>query len=72
MEDLRFIRETMENAASFTAVPGWGTVAMGVTALTTACVAPLPLHAMAWLCTWFAAALGAIALGALALYLAPF
>ena len=68
MEDLHFIRETMENAASFTAVPGWGTVAMGVTALATACVAPRPVRAMAWLGTWFAAALGAFALGALALY----
>jgi hypothetical protein len=68
IEDLRFIRETMENAASFTAVPGLGGVAMGVTALATACVAPRPANAGAWLITWLAAALCAFALGALAIY----
>jgi uncharacterized membrane protein len=58
----------MENAASFTAVPGLGGVAMGVTALATACMAPRPSSAKAWLLTWLAAALCAFALGALALY----
>ena len=33
MEDLRFIRRTMEHGPAFTAVPGWGSVAMGLTAL---------------------------------------
>jgi hypothetical protein len=67
-EDLRFIRETMENAASFTAVPGWGALAMGVTALAAAWVAPRPTCPKAWLITWLAAALIAFALGALGIY----
>ncbi len=68
VENLQFIRETMENAASFTAVPGWGGVAMGGTALVAAALAPRPSSARAWLITWMAAALVAFALGALGIY----
>lgn len=67
-EDLRFIRETMQNAASFTAVPGWGGVAMGITALATACIAPPPSNARRWFFTWIIAALVAFALGTLSVY----
>ena len=58
----------MENAASFTAVPGWGGVAMGAMALITACLAPRPASTQAWLITWLAAAICAFALGALGIY----
>ena len=51
-DNLRYIRETMERAASFTAVPGWGGVALGITALGAAAVASRQNSAQAWLITW--------------------
>ena len=39
VDDLRFIRDTMARSASFTAVPGYGQVLLGSTALLTAWIA---------------------------------
>src|SRR5438067_5459312 len=64
MENLRFIRETMERSASFTAVPGWGGVAMGITGLAAAGIALPQTTPRAWLATWLVAALVANAIGA--------
>ena len=59
-DNLRFIRETMERATSFTAVPGWGGVAMGITALGAASIAARQTSQYAWLLTWIAEAFVAI------------
>jgi hypothetical protein len=67
MDNLRFIRETMESATSFTAVPGWGGVLMGITALLATVVASRRPGLEWWLVTWVAEALGAFAVGAVAI-----
>jgi len=57
MDNLRFIRETMEGAAAFTAVPGWGGVGMGITALIAAYVAGRQPNVDRWLMVWITEAL---------------
>ena len=64
--DLRFIRDTMERASAFTAVPGWGGVAMGMTALATALLAG-SLPSRAWCLTWIAGAIVAAPIGVVAI-----
>lgn len=62
-EDLRFIRSAMERAGAFTAVPGWGGVAMGGTAMAAALVASAQPSVGRWLAVWMAAAAVASAIG---------
>ena len=57
MDNLRYIRETMERASAFTAVPGWGQVAIGFSAIVTAYVAAIQTTARAWLGVWLAEAI---------------
>ncbi len=67
MDNLKYIRETMASASAFTAVPGWGGVAMGITALIAAFVAGRQASADAWLAVWFAEGMAAMGIGALAM-----
>ena len=53
---LRFMRDTMERSSAFTAVPGWGQVLIGATALTAAYLASRQGTASAWTLTWLAEA----------------
>ena len=65
MDNLSFIRSAMENAGSFTAVPGVGGIVMGATALLAAFSAHVSRSPVAWLEIWSAEAFLAlmIALG---------
>ena len=63
-DHLRYIRETMERAAEFTAVPGWGGVAMGLTALAAAYLASTQSTPAAWLRVWLIEAFVAVAIAA--------
>jgi hypothetical protein len=62
MDNLSFIRSTMERATAFTAVPGWGGVAMGTTALAATALA----HGHPpeeWLLVWLSASVLALTIG---------
>ena len=63
MDNLRYIRQTLERAGSFTAVPGKGGVLMGVIALLAARAAGRQASAAGWLAVWTVAALVAMAIG---------
>lgn len=63
MDDLRFIRSTMANAFQFTAVPGRGGMAVGLTAVAAAIVADSLDTDLARLATWITEAILALVIG---------
>lgn len=67
IENLRYIRETLERSTAFTAVPGRGGMAMGLTALAAAILASRQNAAPAWLTVWLTEAVVAFLVGGWAL-----
>ena len=63
LDDLRFIRRTMEGAASFTALSGWGVFAIGVTAFPAAYLAAEAGAHRAWMQIWLLEAIIGVAIG---------
>jgi hypothetical protein len=57
MDNLRYIRETMERASAFTGISGWGQVAIGATAILAAFIAAQQSSFKGWLAVWIAEAL---------------
>ena len=63
MDNLRYIRQTLERAGSFTAVPGKGGVLMGLVALGAGRLAERQASGATWITIWMGAAVVAMAIG---------
>lgn len=68
IDNLAFIRETMERSTHFTAVPGYGGMLMGLTALVAAYIATIQSVLRDSLITWLVEAALAFAIGLLAMW----
>ena len=67
LDNLQFIRDTMERASAFTAISGRGMIAMGMVAIAAAGVASVQRSRVEWLAIWLAAAVVGAALGGAAI-----
>jgi hypothetical protein len=63
MDNLRFIRETMERAERFTTISGWGQVTIGLTAVIAAIIASLQTDRNLWILVWSVEAVVALGIG---------
>jgi hypothetical protein len=63
MDSLRYIRRTIEQAGSFTAVPGIGGMLVGSTALVAAWIAERQTATAGWIAVWLGEALLALLIG---------
>ena len=52
MDNLKYIRDTMERATAFTGISGWGQVAIGITALASSFISAQQKTFKAWLAVW--------------------
>ncbi len=60
MDNLQYIRETMERATAFTAISGWGMVTLGITAIAAAAFAAQQKAFKNWLAVWLGEAVIAL------------
>jgi hypothetical protein len=67
LDNLQFIRSAMERAGSFTAVPGWGMVVVGATALMAAWLATRQARDADWLAVWLGEAVIGVVVGGAAM-----
>lgn len=68
IDNLQFIRETMERSAVFTSVPGYGGILMGATAIVAAYIAHSQVYLRDWLTVWLLEAVLAFFIGLLAMW----
>ncbi len=68
MDNLQFIRETMERSTHFTAVPGYGGIFMGLTAICAAFIANQQILTKDWLTVWVIEAVLAFVIGLFAMW----
>jgi hypothetical protein len=62
-DDLRYIRRTMDRGPAFTAVPGWGGAAMGLSAVVAGMIAATRPTPEGWLLVWLVEAGVALGIG---------
>ena len=63
LDQIRYIRQAMERTSEFTAVPGWGGVAMGISALIVATLATMQPDIRTWFHLWSYECLAGILIG---------
>lgn len=65
VDNLRYIRDTMERAGAFTSIPGWGGFGVGVTALAATAIAQpfASTEPRLWLISWLMCAVVASGIG---------
>ncbi len=68
IDNLKFIRETMERSTVFTSVPGYGGILMGATAAVAAYIAHSQAYIRDWLLVWLMEAGLAFFIGLLAMW----
>ena len=68
IDNLEFIRDTMQRSTEFTAVPGYGGVLMGITAIAASVIAGAQPNYHGWFTTWFLEAVLAFLIGLLLMW----